>query len=137
MEHPPRVGGGRDLRAAFERGNQHVDRRDERVGSKQHQEEIRPSQRPGPVAAHAAVFDLAARDALVHCKHAHQHSFPRLETSRRMKIAATARIGTMKSETQAPSGMSLLWIPTWNAQVANRCVESSGPPEVRMRTMSK
>ena len=47
------------------------------------------------------------------------------------------QVGTMNSETQAPSGMSLLWMPTWNAQVANRCVVSSGPPDVRMRTMSK
>ncbi len=43
----------------------------------------------------------------------------------------------MKSETEAPSGMSLLWMPSWNAQVAKICVWSTGPPLVRMRTMSK
>src|SRR3569832_2906576 len=137
MENPPWVGCGADFRAALERGYQHVDLRGHRKESKQDQEEVRPTQRPGAVAAHAAIFDLAAGTSLVDCKGAHQASFPRLLTSRRMNIAATARIGTMNSETLAPSGISLLWIPTWKAQVANRCVVSSGPPEVRMRTMSK
>ena len=43
----------------------------------------------------------------------------------------------MNSDTLAPSGMSPPWMPTRNAQVANTCVVSSGPPAVRMRTMSK
>src|SRR5439155_20448287 len=115
----------------------HVDRRDERKNREQHQEEVGPAQRPRPVPAHAPVLDLARGTALVDCKRAHQASFPRLLTSRRMKIAATARMGTMNSETHAPSGISLLWMPTWNAQVASRCVRSSGPPEVRIRTRSK
>ncbi len=38
--------------------------------------------------------------------------------SRRMNTAATVRIGTMNSETLAPSGMSLPWMPIRNAQVA-------------------
>src|SRR3954469_25865621 len=57
--------------------------------------------------------------------------------SRRMKIAAMARIGNMKRDTEAPSGMSLPSIPTLKAQVAKMCVWSIGPPEVRIRTMSK
>jgi hypothetical protein len=57
--------------------------------------------------------------------------------SRRMKNAATARMGTMNSDTEAPSGMSPPSSPTRKAQVANTCVESSGPPEVSTRTMSK
>ena len=43
----------------------------------------------------------------------------------------------MNSETLAPSGMSLPWMPTQNAQVANTWVRSIGPPAVKMRTMSK
>src|SRR3954449_11636285 len=137
MKYPPRIGGGRDLRAALERGDQHVDRRGQAGDRKKDQEEVGPAQGPGAIAAHASQLDLTCRSGLVDCERAHQASFPRLLTSRRMKTAATARIGTMNSETQAPSGMSLLWMPTWNAQVANRCVRSSGPPEVRIRTMSK
>jgi hypothetical protein len=57
--------------------------------------------------------------------------------SRRMKIAAIARIGNMNNETLAPSGMSPPSIPRRKAQVAKRWVWSSGPPEVRIRTMSK
>src|SRR6202030_1810027 len=137
MEHPPGVGRRRNLRAALERGDQHVDRRHQREDREQGEEKIRPSQRPGTVAAHAAVFDLAPRPALVDRERAHQASFPRLLTSRRMKTAAIARIGTMNSETEAPSGMSLPSMPTRNAQVAKMWVWSSGPPAVRMRTISK
>ena len=43
----------------------------------------------------------------------------------------------MNSETAAPSGMSLPWMPSQNDQVANTWVRSIGPPAVRMRTMSK
>src|SRR3569832_2392856 len=137
MENPPWVGCGADFRAALERGYQHVDRRGQREDRKQDQEEVRPTQRPGAGAAQAAIFDLAAGTSRVDCKGAHQASFPRLLTSRRMNIAATARIGTMNSETLAPSGISLLWMPNKKAKIANRCVVSSGPPEVRMRTMSR
>src|SRR5215468_1042290 len=137
MEHPPRVGRRRNLGAALERGDQHVERRHQREDRKQRQEEIRPAQRPGAVAAHAAILDLAGRSGLVDGYAAHQASFPRLEMSRRMKTAATPRIGTMNSETLAPSGMSLPSMPTRNAQVAKMWVLSSGPPAVRMRTMSK
>ena len=41
---------------------------------------------------------------------------------RRMKIAATARIGTMNSDTLAPSGISLPSIPIRKAQVAKMWV---------------
>src|SRR5450756_847152 len=138
MIDPPGVGGRRNLRAALERGDQHVERRHQREDREQHEEEVRPAQRPGAVAAHAAIFDAARRRGLVdhHCA-CHQASFPRLLTPRRMKIAATARIGTMNSETLAPSGISLPSMPTLNAQVAKRWVWSSGPPAVRIRTMSK
>src|SRR3984957_7405280 len=54
-----------------------------------------------------------------------------------MKNAATARIGAMNSDTEAPSGMSLLQIARLNAQVPNTWVRSTGPPFVRILTMSK
>ena len=38
----------------------------------------------------------------------------------------------MNSDTHAPSGMSLLSMPSLNAQVANTCVWSTGPPLVRI-----
>ena len=41
-----------------------------------------------------------------------------------MKMAATARIGAMNSETLAPSGMSPPSMPTRNAQVANCVAEN-------------
>ena len=43
----------------------------------------------------------------------------------------------MNRDTEAPSGMSLPWMPSLKAQVAKTCVWSTGPPAVRMRTMSK
>src|SRR6267142_4614740 len=137
MEYPPGIGRRRDLRTALERGDQHVDRRHQREDRKQSEKEIRPFQRPGAVAAHAAVFDISGRRGLVDRKCAHQASFPRLLISRRMKIAATASIGNMNSETLAPSGMSPPSMPTRNAQVAKIWVWSSGPPAVSTRTMSK
>src|SRR5450432_1637552 len=129
MKHPPRIGRRRDLRAALQRGDEHVERRHQREHRKQPQEEIRPPQRPGAVAAHAAIFDVAPGSGLVDRERAHQASFPRLEMSRRMKIAAIARIGNMNSETLAPSGMSLPSMPTRKAQVAKMWVLSSGPPD--------
>src|SRR6476620_6794968 len=102
MKHPPGIGRCRNLRAAFERGDQHVKRWYQREDRKQRQEEIRPSQRPRAIAADTAVFDLPGRRGLVDYHRAcHQASFPRLFISRRMKIAATARIGNMNSETLA------------------------------------
>src|SRR3954469_2173166 len=138
MEYPPWIRRRGNLGAALERRDQHVDRRHQREDREQREEEVRPSQRPGAVATHAAIFDRAGRRGLIdhHCA-CHQASFPRLLISRRMKIAATARIGTMNSETLAPSGMSLPSMPMRNAQVAKMCVWSSGPPAVRMRTISK
>src|ERR1700716_1149355 len=122
MEHPPRIGRRRNLGAGLERRDQHVKRRHQREDRKQREEEVRPPQRPGAVAAHAAIFDVAGRRGLVDRYRAHQASFPRLLTSRRMKIAAMARIGTMNSETLAPSGMSLPSMPIRNAQVAKMWV---------------
>src|ERR1700694_1227780 len=138
MEHPPRIGCGRNLRTALERSDQHVKRRHQREDREQRQEEVRTSQRPGAVAAHAPIFDRSGRRGLVdHHGACHQASFPRLLISRRMKIAAIARIGTMNSETLAPSGISLPSMPTLKAHVAKMWVWSSGPPAVRIRTMSK
>src|SRR5438270_5116518 len=137
MKYPPWVRRRRNLRAALERGDQHIERRRQRENRKHHQEEIRPPQRPGAIAAHAAILDLAPRSGFIDGKRAHQASFPRFEMSRRMKTAAIARIGTMNSETLAPSGISLPSMPTRNAQVAKMWVWSSGPPKVRMRTISK
>src|SRR3981189_191599 len=57
--------------------------------------------------------------------------------SRRMKIAAIPSIGNMNSDTLAPSGMSPPSMPTRNAQVAKIWVWSSGPPAVKILTMSK
>ena len=41
---------------------------------------------------------------------------------RKIKIAETAKIGNINSETAAPSGMSLPKIAKEKAQVANTCV---------------
>src|SRR5262249_29236914 len=139
VEHPPGVGGGRDLRAGLERGDQHVDRRQQEEDREDHQEDVGPAQRPLAIAAHAAV--LAAPDGHFgssRCGNgSHYTSLPRRVMSRRMKMAATDRIGTMNSDTLAPSGMSPPSMPTRNDQVVNTCVMSIGPPAVRMRTMSK
>src|SRR3979411_481660 len=138
MKHPPGIGLRRNLGAGLERCDQHVERRDQREDREQCEEKIRPPRRPGAIAAHAAIFDVAGRRGLVdHHRACHQASFPRLLMSRRMKIAAIARIGTMNSETLAPSGISLPSIPILNAHVAKMWVWSSGPPDVRMRTISK
>src|SRR6476646_2893368 len=138
MKHPPRIGRRRNLGAGLERRDQHVERRYQREDSEQREKKVRPSQRPGAVAAHAAIFDPTGRRALVyHYSAGHQASFPRLLMSRKMKIAAIARIGNMNSETLAPSGISLPSMPTLKAQVAKMWVWSSGPPDVRIRTMSK
>src|ERR1700720_3760176 len=56
MEHPPGVGRRRNLRAALERGDQHVDRRHQREDREDREEEIRPPQRPNPVTAPAAAI---------------------------------------------------------------------------------
>src|SRR5438270_3031292 len=138
MVDPPRIGRGRDFSARLERRDEHVDRRRQEEDRKQHEEEVRPAQRPAPVAAHAAVA-RARRRATVDgdgCG-AHYASFPRRWMSRRMKIAQTARMGNMNSDTLAPSGMSPPWMPSRNAQVANTWVLSIGPPAVSTCTMSK
>src|SRR3954465_9494361 len=126
MEHPPWVRCRRYLGARLERRDQHVERRHQREDREQCEEEVRPPQRPGAVAAHAAIFDRAGRRGLVdHHRACHQASFPRLLISRRMKIAATARIGIMNSETLAPSGISPPSIPMRNADVAQMWLWSS------------
>src|SRR6266853_406189 len=138
MKYPPGIGCRRNLSAGLQRGDQHVKRRHQREDRKQRQEEVRPLQRPGAVAAHAAIGWVTPRRRLVdHDGTCHQASFPRLLMSRRMKTAATASIGNMNSETLAPSGISLPSMPTLKAQVAKMWVWSSGPPAVRMRTISK
>src|SRR5258708_1573350 len=117
MEHPPWIRCRRNLGAALERRDQHVDRRYQREYREQCQEKIRPSQRPGAVTAHAAIFDRAGGRGLVNYHRAcHQASFPRLLISRRIKIAATASIGSMNNETLAPSGMSPPSMPMRKAQ---------------------
>ena len=60
MVHPPRIGHRADLRARFERGDEHVDRRHQKENDEQDQEEIRPIERPLPAARNAAVVDRAA-----------------------------------------------------------------------------
>src|SRR3981189_2229009 len=138
MEDPPGVGRCRNLGATLEGGDQHVERRHQREDRKQREKKVRPPQCPGAVAAHAAILDHAGRRSLVDNHGAgHQASFPRLLMSRKMKTAAIARIGNINSETLAPSGISLPSIPTRKAQVAKMWVWSSGPPKVRIRTISK
>src|SRR5205085_4412442 len=108
-----------------------VQGRGEEEHHEEQQEEVRPVQRLLPVPADAALpRGLRGR-------HRAHPSCPRLLMSLRMNQAATPRIGNMKSETLAPSGMSLPSMPSLNAQVAEMCVWSIGPPAVRMRTMSK
>src|SRR5262249_26855791 len=137
MVDPPRIGGGGDFRAGLQRRDQHVDRRHQEEDREHDEEEIRPAQRPAPVAAHAAVALAALGRGGRDRSGGHDISLARRWMSRRMNTAATVRIGTMNSETLAPSGMSLPWMPSQNAQVAKTWVLSSGPPAVRMRTMSK
>ena len=125
MVHPPRVGRRPDLRARLERGDQHVDRRRQEEDDEQDQEEIRPEQRScaGRARCCRSGRGRAGRRAAsaVAVRHCHA-SLPRLRTLRRMKNAAIARIGTMNSDTDAPSGMSLPQIAKVNAQVAKTCV---------------
>src|SRR6266851_2258071 len=138
MVDPPGIGRGGNLRAGLQRGDQHIDRRQQEEDREQGEEEIRPAQRPAAIPAHAAAPRHAGRAAGACGGSDRRHaSFPRRLISRRIKIAATVRIGTMNSDTLAPSGMSPTSMPTRNAQVANTCVRSIGPPAVRMRTMSK
>src|SRR5262249_44258965 len=136
--HPPRIGGRRYLRAGFQRRDQHVDRRHQEEDREHGKEKIRPAQRPFPVAADAAGSAPAGGDCRSGdgCR-GHDISLARRLMSRRMNTAATVRIGTMNSETLAPSGMSPPSMPTRKAQVANTWVLSIGPPAVRMRTISK
>src|SRR6185437_9652043 len=131
MEHPPgefRLG---DLAARLERHHQHVQGRGEEEDHEEDEEEVRPVERLPAVPADASPFSQRHGERRAHA------SFPRLLMSLRMNHAAMPRIGNMKSETLAPSGMSLPSMPSLNAQVAKMCVWSIGPPEVRMRTMSK
>src|SRR5829696_1933157 len=138
---PPRVRGGGDLARLLQARDQHVQRRQEREAGEDAEEEIGPAHRPFAVAADRAGVGVGSgRDAGGGGgERARRHHIfsPRLLMSRRMKIAATVRIGTMNSEIDAPSGMSPPSMPSLNAQVANMWVRSMGPPAVRMRTMSK
>src|SRR5690606_5868142 len=106
------------------RGDEHVDRRQQEKDREQRQEEIGPAQRPGAVPFHAAVSGLGSRwsGGRLH-RAGHHTSLPRRVMSRRMKTAATARIGTMNNDTLAPRGMSPPSMPMRKAQVANTCVE--------------
>src|SRR3954453_16214616 len=138
MEYPPRVRCRRNLGAALERRDHHIERRHQREDREQGQEEVGPPQCPGAVATHAAIFDRAGWRGLVdHHRACHQASFPRLLMSRRMKVAAIASRGSMNSETLAPGGISPPSMPIRTAQVAKMWVWSRGPPAVRMRTISK
>src|SRR5262249_26759252 len=138
MVDPPWIDCRGDLLAGLERGNQHVDRRHQKEDPQQPQEEIRPAQRPAAAAADAAISAPSPGPGCGGdgCR-AHNISLARRWMSRRMKIAATARIGSMNSDTLAPSGRSPPSMPTRKAQVANTWVRSTGPPAVRMRTISK
>src|SRR6202044_1292630 len=54
--------------------------------------------------------------------------------ARSMKYAITMRTGTRNSDVAAPAAKSLPWIPVVNASDGSVCVESNGPPAVRMYT---
>src|ERR1700758_5542212 len=139
MIDPPRVGRCRDLRARLQRGDEHVDGRGQKENHEQDQEEIGPEKRSAPAPRYAAIAgsaDLTGRRFCRCRRHCHA-SFPRRRTLRRMKNAAIARIGAMNSDTDAPSGMSLPQIAKVNAQVAKTWVWSTGPPLVRILTISK
>src|SRR5690348_3630877 len=120
MINPPRVGCRRNLRARFERGDEHVHRRRQKEDHEEDQEEIGPEQRSTATARDAAIAYPAelARRGFCFCRCHDQASFPRRRTLRKMKNAAIARIGAMNSDTDAPSGMSLPQIAKVNAQVA-------------------
>src|SRR5437588_1081147 len=138
MLDPPGIGRRGNFRAGLERRDQHVERRHQEEDREHGEEEIGPAQRPAALAAAAAGFARArghqcGRDG----RGGHDIWLARRLMSRRMKMAATVRIGTMNSDTLAPSGRSPPSMPTRNAQVANTCVLSMGPPAVRMRTISK
>src|SRR5258708_5590541 len=137
MEHPPWVGRGRDFRARFERGDEHVDRRRQKEDYKDDQKEIRPEQRSPPAARDAAVAHPADPAGGRFCRsRRHRHaSFPRRLTLRKMKNAAIANIGAMNSATDAPSGISLPQISNANAQRAKKWVRSTGPPFVNSFTI--
>src|SRR5262245_14498147 len=129
MIDPPGAGGSRDLLARLQRRYQHVDGGQQEEDRKQHQKKIRPAQRPAAVAGHAAVPGTGQRGlAWGDGGYGHYTSLPRRVISRRMNVAAIARMGTMNRDTQAPSGMSPPWMPSQNDQVANTCVLSMGPP---------
>src|SRR5262249_40870761 len=122
MPHPPRVRRRRDLRARFERGDEHIDRRGQKENDEQDQKKKGPEQSAAPAARGGAGRETA-RPAGPRCWRRHRHaSFPRRFTLRRMKNAAIARIGAMNSATDAPSGMSLPQIAKVNAQVAKTWV---------------
>src|SRR6202007_723287 len=90
-----------------------------------------------PAARDAAIADPAELAGRYICRRHGHASFPRRRTLRKMKNAATARIGAMNSDTDAPSGMSLPQIAKVNAQVAKTWVWSTGPPFVKILTISK
>src|ERR1700751_3290838 len=139
MIDPPRVGCRRYLGARLERSDEHVNGRGQKENHEQDQEEIGPEKCSAPAARYAAVAgpaDLAGR-RFCRCRRHCPASFPRRRTLRKMKNAAIARIGAMNSDTEAPSGMSLPQIAKVNAQVAKTWVWSTGPPLVKILTISK
>src|SRR5262245_40457012 len=89
-----------DTSAELRRWRQEEDR-------KHHQEEIRQTQRPTAVPADTADFQSTTGSGRGSDCDRHHASLPRRLMSRRIRIAATVRIGTMKSDTAAPSGISL------------------------------
>src|SRR5262249_18419580 len=108
MIDPPRVGCGGNLRAGLERRDQHVDLRRQKEEREYGGEKRRPAQGPAPLPADAAVAASAPQrgsggDGCC----GHDMALARRWISRRMNTAATVKIGTMNSETLAPSGMSL------------------------------
>src|SRR5262249_56725199 len=100
--------GGQIRGGGLGRGEQQEDGRHKKEDRNPGEEKIRQAQPPPPVPAHAAVSALTRErvgggDG---CR-GHDISLARRWMSRRMNTAATVRIGTMNSETLAPSGMSL------------------------------
>src|SRR6185312_3510453 len=99
----------------LERGHDHVIGRDEEEDREDHQEDIGQDQRPAAVAAEARAAARQRPGDGGNGSCGHPTSLPRLRTSRRMKMAAMARIGNMNSDTEAPSGMSPERMPSRKA----------------------
>ena len=116
VENEPRIGRQpRHLGVALERRHDHVIGRHQEEDREQDQKEIGREQRPAPATPQARSSRHRFAGRYGESGGAHPISLPRLRTPRRMKTAATARIGNMNSDVAAPSGRSPERIPSRKA----------------------